>query len=402
MEDVLAVLQDALGIPELAVKSLSRHDDLVRVKAEVLLRRSQCPKPKCGEITDKICQYIPREVRHLPMWGRRPVIEFDEYQFACPSCGQKWIGPLGFLSDKYYSHTTAYERYLFPRVSGDTAKRLAKLEGLPEKTVYEIVSRWGARAYPQDRPLPPVRVLGIDEISARKGHGHYRAVLYDLERGAVLEVLENREKATIVAFLQKQPEAWRRGIRRAAMDLWEGFHQAVGEVLPWVVISADPFHVVKQLHERINQARREIQGSLPKSKAKKLKGIRWALLKAPENLKPKEARALQRALPAVPPLATMYRMKEEFRRILKGKRTGVARRLRRWMERAQQTGLAGLQAFVRTLTNWWSEVLHAIQTGDSNGAGEGCNHKIKALRRRAYGIPNFNRFRERVLHEFAA
>ena len=31
---------------------------------------------------------------------------------------------------------------------------------------------------------------------------------------------------------------------------------------------------------------------------------------------------------------------------------------------------------------------------------EGCNNKIKVLKRNAYGYQNFNRFRNRILHIF--
>mgnify|MGYP002517936246 CR=1 FL=1 len=36
----------------------------------------------------------------------------------------------------------------------------------------------------------------------------------------------------------------------------------------------------------------------------------------------------------------------------------------------------------------------------TNGFTEGCNNKIKVLKRNAYGYRNFNRFRKRILHMF--
>ena len=35
-----------------------------------------------------------------------------------------------------------------------------------------------------------------------------------------------------------------------------------------------------------------------------------------------------------------------------------------------------------------------------NGLAEGCNNKIKVLKRNAYGYRNFERFRKRILHMF--
>ncbi len=37
----------------------------------------------------------------------------------------------------------------------------------------------------------------------------------------------------------------------------------------------------------------------------------------------------------------------------------------------------------------------------TNGYTEGCNNKIKVIKRNAYGYRNFSRFRNRILHVFA-
>lgn len=37
----------------------------------------------------------------------------------------------------------------------------------------------------------------------------------------------------------------------------------------------------------------------------------------------------------------------------------------------------------------------------TNGFIEGCNNKIKVLKRNAYGYRDFNRFRNRILHMFS-
>ncbi|MBQ3136325.1 MAG: transposase, partial [Clostridia bacterium] len=37
----------------------------------------------------------------------------------------------------------------------------------------------------------------------------------------------------------------------------------------------------------------------------------------------------------------------------------------------------------------------------TNGFTEGCNNKIKVLKRNAYGYKNFRRFRNRILHIFS-
>ena len=56
---------------------------------------------------------------------------------------------------------------------------------------------------------------------------------------------------------------------------------------------------------------------------------------------------------------------------------------------------------VETFSKWESEILNAFESGLSNGYTEGCNSKIKVIKRNAYGIRNFKRLRKRILHVMA-
>jgi len=394
IEDILTGFQEALGIRELAVTAIRVEGQRVRIEAEVLMQRSCCPI--CGRIAHEIHQRIPRELRHLPIFGKACLLAYHEYQFLCPDCGQTWIGPLAFV-DPYETHTKAYQEYLFDRVKASTITTVAEEEGLPEKTLEHLHRRVAERRL-QQRAVPLVRVLGIDEISVKKGRQKYRAVLYDVEQGKVIELLEDREKATVVAFLQKQSRQWLQAIQVVTMDMWEGFYQAVREVLKGVPIVADKFHVVKQLNDRINDTRRAIQREAAEEVREQLKGCRWLLVKPAEKLTPDEQQKLDIALKASPELARCYELKQEFLRIYETKRVRRAKkRLRKWMAKVEAFGQRALLAFVQTLRNWWEEVVAYFRHRVTNAAAEGLNTKIKLVLRRAFGFRNHESFRIRVL-----
>ena len=53
------------------------------------------------------------------------------------------------------------------------------------------------------------------------------------------------------------------------------------------------------------------------------------------------------------------------------------------------------------MQNWLTGILDSFTKPLTNGFIEGCNNKIKVLKRNAYGYRDFNRFRNRILHMFS-
>ena len=76
-------------------------------------------------------------------------------------------------------------------------------------------------------------------------------------------------------------------------------------------------------------------------------------------------------------LAQAYYLMHEFRKVMRSKDKNEAK---------------------KALSNWQEEILNAFDSGLSNEYTEGCNNKIKAIKRNAYGMRNFDNFRARILH----
>ena len=72
-----------------------------------------------------------------------------------------------------------------------------------------------------------------------------------------------------------------------------------------------------------------------------------------------------------------------------------------WILNAQNSGLPDFEKCADTMRNWCSGILNSFSVPYTNGFTEGCNNKIKVLKRNAYGYKNFNRFRNRILHIFS-
>ena len=98
-----------------------------------------------------------------------------------------------------------------------------------------------------------------------------------------------------------------------------GYIAAVLEHLPKADLVLDHFHLVKWFNEKLSLLRRQLYHQATNMQKAVLKGSRWLLLKAPENLKSHKDRKkderirLQAALELNQPLATAYYMKERLR-----------------------------------------------------------------------------------------
>ncbi|SDY47373.1 transposase, partial [Eubacterium barkeri] len=76
--------------------------------------------------------------------------------------------------------------------------------------------------------------------------------------------------------------------------------------------------------------------------------------------------------------------------------------LSRWIAEVQLDGMKEFSSCCQTFTRWSREILNYFDHPYTNGYTEGVNNKIKVLKRNAYGVSNFKRFRNRILYMMKA
>lgn len=101
-------------------------------------------------------------------------------------------------------------------------------------------------------------------------------------------------------------------------------------------------------------------------------------------------------------LRQAYYLKEAFYTVIDAQSREEAKKLMAdWILSAQNSGIPEYTACSNTLINWQTGILNSFDVPYSNGFTEGCNNKIKVIKRNAYGYRNFERFRKRILHAFS-
>jgi transposase len=85
----------------------------------------------------------------------------------------------------------------------------------------------------------PPHVVGIDDWAWKRGH-RYGTIICDLERHRIIDVLPDREAATVEAWLSARPS-----IRVVSRDRGGGYGQAVTRALPKAIQVADRWHLME-------------------------------------------------------------------------------------------------------------------------------------------------------------
>jgi transposase len=277
-------------------------------------------------------------------------------------------------------------------------------EELGYKAVEGIVDRWISRAA-QWAEVKGVKILGLDEIALKKGHRDFVVIVTARMASGevkVLAVLPDRKKQTVRQFLEGLPKRVKRSIRTVCTDLYEGFIQAVKEVLGKAEVVADRYHVAKLYREGADRLRKQelkrLKQELPKEEYANLKGAMWAFRKNPADLEGPEQDVLKRLFAYSPDLERAYTYREQLTAIFEEElsKEQATTKLKDWQERVRASGLKCYERFLKTLDTWRDEITNYFLARHNSGFVEGLNNKIKVLKRRCYGIFNLPHLFQRI------
>ena len=396
-DDPLA-LTHCLHLPALVVTQLTFLRTLGWLLIAVHSPAPTAPCPRCGQVSTQVHQYHTRLVRDLAWADLRCVLHLVRRRFKCATCRRPFTEPLAALAP-HARTTTRYAAHLLATVRTATVAQVARAEQHGYHAVEGSVYRQAAAAHP---PGPPPRRntrRGIDEIAARKGHGHYNLVLVDLETHQVFEQLPARDKATVHAYFAQWSAAARAAVEEVTTDFWAAYHEVVADLLPTARVVGDRFHVQQHVNEALNTVRREVQQQMAPADRAWLQAHRHVVLCNEEDLDVAAAVALEILKVYQPALDIAHTLKERLRTIYETApdRASAATQLAEWLAAVAESGVAALVAVGAFVARWQEPILNYFVRRTTSGLVEGLNNKIKLVKRRAFGFRNDAHFRLRVL-----
>ena len=354
-----------------------------------------CPLscPTCGRACGRH-DHRTRQWRHLDTCQLQTLIEAEVPRVNCPEHGvQQVLVPWAEPGGRF---TALFEAMVIAWLGEAPIKAVAELVGLTWDQVDGIQQRAIERGLARRKPTT-VANLGIDETSYQDDH-EYVSVITDRDRRVVLEVLEDRKKETVLAWLDTLSEAQRHEIQTVSMDMWEAFINAFKERLPEAdrKICFDRFHVAGYLGKAVDDVRIAEHKALGKGSILTHTKHQW--LRNSERTDNRSRVWFMALTRASLKTARAWAIKEQAGKLWSfASRTWAEkgwRRLLGWMDRCRLAPVKKVAATIKT--HLWG-IINAVVTNSTNAIGESLNAQIQKIKTMACGFRNRERFRRAIL-----
>jgi transposase len=236
----------------------------VRLEQETLtlvLKSNQASAvcPGCTRPSTRIRGRYTRTLADLPCQGRAVQVRLEVRRFICTTRGC----PRTTFAERFPQFSRAYARRTLRQAEaltevafaqgGKAGAQLAKRLAMPtsRETLLRLIR---STAVPQ-RKTP--QVLGLDDFAWKKGD-RYGTLLVDLQAHCPVELLPDREAATVVRWLRAH-----RGVKIISRDRAGAYAEAATRGAPRARQVADRYHILVNLRDALKGTLSRTSGSLP-------------------------------------------------------------------------------------------------------------------------------------------
>ena len=316
---------------ELAIERVETEADKLLILARSITKTAACPT--CGSQSDHIHSRYQRSLTDLPSQGRAVEIRLSSRRFRCTmtECPQRTFAErlAASAARPYARRTTRLDgivHHLGLALGGRPGQNLAQRLLIPvsRDTLLRVVRRGALRQAMSETP----RIIGVDDWAWKRGH-RYGTIICDLEQRRIIDLLADREAATLKKWLAERPT-----ITVIARDRGAGYIQAATEGRPEAIQVADRWHLMENASaaflaavQQSMQALRSVLGASavdPKrlTRAERLQHAGW-LRREKENA---AILALARQGVAIKDIVRRTgRSRKVVRQVLRGGRTDIFR-----------------------------------------------------------------------------
>jgi len=378
--------------------------EVVEVDGELVVRVEAIDPsrgcPVCG-VVGRVKERPEVRLRDATSAGRRVRVVWRKHRWRCmePSC------PQGSWTEQHPE--IGLRRRSTRRCRVQVAKAVTRGRSVAE-AADEVGLGWRAamRAVVEEALIPnrwrPVRRLGVDETVSRRKR-RFVTHLVDLDDGTVLVTVEGRSAKVLLAALEAQGGAWLAGVEEVAIDPFTPYAKAIRLLVPHARLVVDKFHILRLFARAVDQVRRRTIRQAEGRRGRKIDLMwrtRMLLLKRYSRLTVEQEERILLTLGAEDfwgEVTGAYLAYQEA--LIVFDRTGTAglrTAINGLLERLGYLNIPELRTLAGTLDRWMPEIWAYFETGTTNAATEGCNRKVKQVKRVACGFRNSHHYALRI------
>lgn len=392
-----------IGIPRNILGLKGQRVNEIKLDKEEQQLVIQCSRDRRRNAVDPITgkkgtinQYVRRQVRDLPLFGCRCVIEVELAQVFI-SKNERRMERCEFV-DNGCRFTQRFCQLISGLCRHMSIQAVSRHLGVRWETVKNIDKAYLAETLPALDPtqLKGLEYIGVDEVARAKGHD-YMTVVYDMVGGHLIWVETGRTAEVFASFLKQLPETAAAEIRAVAMDMGPAYQKAVRECLPMADIVFDRFHIMQNYSKAIqNQRRIEFRKASWNGK-ELMKGTHYLLLKNANKLSVQQSDRLRMLLESNDNLNTLYVLKEQLQSLWSASSfEEMAERLETWCQIADESNMLYLKRFAKSLRRHRVGICNYAKHKLTSARIEAGNVSIGMIRKRARGIRDTEYFKLKI------
>lgn len=388
------IIRKLLGLQDVIATKIEETEKEIEIHIELEAKEHRCPC--CCADTKHIHDYRIQRVADIPYRSKVLTLVYRKRRYVCPHCGKRFYESNNFLP-RYHQMTNRLAAYIIERLRNtDSFTKVSKETGRSISTViriFDLVS-FGKPELS--------KVVSIDEFKGNTNKNKYQVIITDPETHRVLDILPKRTKYELITYFKQYDQEKRADVKYFVSDMYKPYREISETYFKNATIITDKYHWIRQAVWSVERVRKRIQKSFSKQYRIYFKHSRKLLLAHYDKLNNEQKQQVNVMLSVSADLSTAHFLKELLYRILEiDDKKKAEKELRDWIEEAEESGIEEFRASVTAYKNWFPQIINSLCQPITNGFTEGCNNKIKILKRNAYGYRRFDRFRKRILFMFA-